>query len=306
MLGIRTGMLLLGCLTLLAGSLTPPLLGAAEGQPGPKEMRPGRTDRHGDPLPEGALSRLGTVRLRHAGKVNQLAFLAGGRVLASLGEDNVYHVWEAATGRELYRFARQEGSPPAPARGVWLDLRIHPMGGYIPVNGLLGNAIAFSPDGKLLAAGDQENGVELWDLVAGKQLRRLELKETSQPAVAFSPDGKLLAAAEGRETVHLWEVATGKEVRQLQWPKHSVGQLVFSPDGSTLAGVSSEEIRVWGVASGKRLRKFEGHEQAVTGLAFSADGRRLVSGGMDQAVRLWELDSEEEVAKVSGPESQVL
>ncbi len=65
--------------------------------------RKGRVDAQGDPLPEGAVGRLGSVRLRHAGAVHRLAFLGTGQALASLGEDNVFHLWETATGKELRR-----------------------------------------------------------------------------------------------------------------------------------------------------------------------------------------------------------
>src|SRR5438045_9512247 len=98
---MRSRIFLAGCLALLTGCLHPTPLRAAEGPAAPKGKAPPRTDRHGDPLPEGALSRLGTVRLRHAGRVSQLAFLGQGKALASLGDDHVYHVREPATGREL-------------------------------------------------------------------------------------------------------------------------------------------------------------------------------------------------------------
>src|SRR5712671_4737224 len=73
-----------------------------------------RTDQYGDPVPEGAVARLGTVRLRHAARVREMAFVANGRVLASLGDDCICHFWDAATGREMGRFARPVIKVPTP------------------------------------------------------------------------------------------------------------------------------------------------------------------------------------------------
>src|SRR5437762_2745228 len=85
-----------------------------------------RTDRHGDPLPEGAVSRLGSVRLRHESQVSCVAFSPDGKLLASGGFDNLIRFWDPATGKEVRRL-----------EGDISDFA----------------AIAFSPDGKTLASG---------------------------------------------------------------------------------------------------------------------------------------------------------
>jgi WD40 repeat protein len=64
-----------------------------------------RRDRYGDPLPPGAIARLGTVRFRHGGAVNAVAFTRDGKAIISAGDDGVIRLWAAATGEELRRFA---------------------------------------------------------------------------------------------------------------------------------------------------------------------------------------------------------
>ena len=69
-----------------------------------------RLDRYGDPLPDGALARLGTSRLLHQDNIRAVAFVPDGKALASAGDDAVISLWEAATGRELRRFAGPRGT----------------------------------------------------------------------------------------------------------------------------------------------------------------------------------------------------
>src|SRR5688572_7287000 len=83
------------CILLAAGLLSAAATAWAQ-DPG-KEA----TDRYGDPLPAGAVARLGTVRLRHTGWVLDAAFSANGRVLASFGGDRRLRLWDTADGREL-------------------------------------------------------------------------------------------------------------------------------------------------------------------------------------------------------------
>src|SRR5262245_31580169 len=117
-------------------------LAAPASLPGDKAPR---TDRHGDPLPEGALARVGSVRLRHASAVGGLAFSPDGKVIATGGYDEAMYLWDARTGRELRRLRQIKGQ-------VY--------------------AVAFSPDGRLVAASGGHNTIHLWDPATGREARR--------------------------------------------------------------------------------------------------------------------------------------
>src|SRR5271168_2355975 len=84
------------------------------------------------------------------------------------------------------------------------------------------NAIAFAPDGKLVASGGSDDTVRLWDPAGGKEVRKLKGHTDSVLGVAFSPDGKTLASAAADDTARLWDVATGKALHVLKGHKDSV------------------------------------------------------------------------------------
>jgi WD40 repeat protein len=269
-------------------------------------------DVHGDPLPDGAVHRIGSIRLRHNGEIGLLAFAPDGKSLLSLGGDQTFRRWDVATGKELARFEKKgltifftqqmmnrmgrfPGGAPMMMAG----------GGRMIVEQYFGEGApspaAHSADGKILATIDTRNAVLLLDTTTGKLIRKVDLKESQGHALALSSDGKLLAVTESNgedNNVRLWDLPADKELPNLKLGKQRLAsRLLFSHDAKMLAAITSGQIRLWDVTTGKRARLYEGHENLVTGIAFSSDGKYLASSGADGSVRLWETGSEEEVKK---------
>lgn len=160
--------------------------------------------------------------------------------------------------------------------------------------------IAFSPDGRWLAAAGASCNIRLWQVADGQLLAILPGNERWLWAVAFSPDGNILASGGSDGLVHLWEVAQlhkdGAKVDEGHWayyrlPGHTdaIFGLAYRPDGQGLASAGADHtIRLWDVAEMQHRQTLTGHTATVYRVAYSPSGRLLASASRDQTVRLWD------------------
>ena len=161
-------------------------------------------------------------------------------------------------------------------------------------------AMAFSPDGRLLATGSQDGTARLWDPATGQHQRTLTGHTSEVVAVAFSPDGRLLATASGDKTTRVWDLAGGPAWRYIH--DGEVWAVAFSPDGRLLAtGSQDGAARLWDPATGECLRTLTGHTGRVIDVAFSPDGRLLATAGGDKAERFWDPAVGDKTARVWDP-----
>jgi WD40 repeat protein/transcriptional regulator with XRE-family HTH domain len=161
-------------------------------------------------------------------------------------------------------------------------------------------SVAFSPDGKTLAAAGDDGSVRLWD-VATRRMIGGPLRVVANgwvSSVAFSPDGKTLATGNADDNVELWDVATRRMIGgPLIGDTRPVNSVAFRPDGKVLASGSADgSIRLWDVATRRQIGgALIGHTGPVNSVAFSPDGKVLASGSNDGSVRLWDVAAHRQI-----------
>lgn len=175
-------------------------------------------------------------------------------------------------------------------------------------------AMSFSPDGGLLASGDGNGAVKIWDVATGDEMHAMSPHDAGVPSVTFSPDGRRLvsgsaafpvARTPAQSALRVWEVPSGRELRTL--PYHSARALAFQPNGERLAVSDGTEIRLLQTETWTEARTLQGNPSRVTGLSFSDGGSTLASWSQaENDVRLWNPDTGVLLRTLAAPPSENL
>ncbi len=255
-----------------------------------------RVDRFGDPLPEGALLRLGTIRYRAGGSINHAALSPDGKLLAAACRSGITF-FDLATGKP--RYLRESGVPS-----------------FFDSNG---SCLAFSPDGKQLVSLTNGGNLRFWDVATSKRLRVVgdEVEPTPGelvfPVIAppvrsvhlskvwFPREGKNVVAGNYDNLVMLVDPSTGKTGPRFQL----AGALAsVASDGKTLAAIDAKRPEaILYDAAGKELRRFR-HEGKIDTASLCLGGKRLVTVNDKAEIKIWDAATGKEQRMIASPAAQ--
>lgn len=265
----------------------------------------------------------------HTGEVSGVLFGPVGNVLASASCGEPIRLWEAATGSQcatlagsalcpaLYAFT-PDGALLASASNrhvveLWAVDGADQTEPAVRMEGHEATvySVAFSADGRLMASG-AANEIRVWDAATGAELAQLTGFEGPANALAFAPAGRILAAGTGSpdNAIRLWDVAdpaAAREIALLALPSRAaVGQVAFNADGTLFAASGGNMVQVWEFATGGGAVDympfifFEGHADDIGSLRFFPQQDRLVTSSADQTIRVWDVQTGEQVAMLAG------
>jgi WD40 repeat protein len=260
----------------------------------------------------------------HTSNVAAVACTPDGKRVVTASSDCTVRVWDAATGLEQQRFLHNgqtftclaiapdgktvaAGTHKAVARWELASGKALPA---LPTPEGWIRRLAFSPDGKVLAAGGTDKLVRFWDPQTGKESQLSQQIDEPVRALTFAPDGRTLAVAAGTgDAVLLADVTGVAPDRTLKCPRRAMFCLATSPDGRLVAAGNNEGfVCVWEACTGQELYNFQAHKYLVESLAFSPDGLVLASGGRESGmgedekgnVRLWNAATGKRLEEFTG------
>ncbi|HEV2827104.1 MAG TPA: WD40 repeat domain-containing protein [Pyrinomonadaceae bacterium] len=273
--------------------------------------------------------------LGHTGRVEALVFSPDGQVLATGSKDRTVKLWDAATGQLRTTLTGRKGwIADAPVVFSPNGRQLATFGGrdktvklWAVATGELSfdlvghkksvSAVAFSPDGRTLATGGEQEQVRLWDTATGQLKTTLSHKNISQLFIvipSFSSDGKsLLVSGLGKNIFTVWDPETGTLRAVLSGHGGMVLNAVFSPDGRLIATSGHDypvteslesSVKVWDARTGVLERELTGHKDTIIDLAFSSDGTMLGTASRDQTVKLWDVSKGELLKTLKGSDGR--
>ena len=148
---------------------------------------------------------------------------------------------------------------------------------------------ALSPDGKMVAIGNRDDTISLWDIANRQHKKTLKGHKLYIRGITFSPDGRTLASGGLDTTVRLWDTNTGQHKATFVGHTHPITSVAFSPDGRSLVSGSRDGVvRLWNVNTGKLKATLVEHIESISDIAFSPDGKLVATvSSSENNVELW-------------------
>jgi WD40 repeat protein len=213
-----------------------------------------------------------------------LALLPDGRRVLTGSVEGVLSLWDLETGTKIRDYGGWNGVLTYILRRVGF--------GYGHLESV--NSVAVTANGRIAISCSNDKTLRLWDLEAGKEIRRLEGHKRGITAIMVMPNGRRALSDSYDGTLRLWDLETGQQIRCIERPTGSVYAVSITNDGCRALsyGGLDHTLRFWEIETGKEIRCLWGHTGAVRAATVLADGKRAVSTADDRTLRLWDMQEE--------------
>jgi WD40 repeat protein len=205
----------------------------------------------------------------------EIVFSPDGKSLAR-GDSEGIRIWDTATGQDKASLKKRR-----PADTSTFDIA---------------GGLAFSPDGKRIAAGCPDRAVSIWDTSTNQEVMRLTGHDQGVHHLAFSADGKRIVTAGGDQTVRVWDADTGRQVLLLRGHRHIVDKVAVSADGTRITSAGHDgTVRMWDATLEQETRTLRCDAGDLEHLAFDPRGKQLAAGAGMGGVVVWDFATGKEV-----------
>ncbi len=247
----------------------------------------------------------------HEEQVLSVAFSPDGCSILSGSADQTVRLWNIADASQVHTFdggerkvSSQYTSNLFKPLAVLVD-RLRDLTRQWSSEGHQGSvrSVAFSPDGRQVLSGGDDQRIKLWRVATGECLQTFRRYQGRILTVLFHPDRQHILSASDDQIIRIWNIATG-QMKQTFEGHRDLTSIACSPDGLyILAG--DNPIKLWDITTGQVIRTFEGHQGSVRSVVFSPDGRFFLSAGDDQQLKLWEVKTGRCLRTLEGHESVI-
>ena len=248
----------------------------------------------------------------HTEPVYAVEFSPDGETIASGSADKTIRLWNMHTGKLIKTFTEAQtpiefspdgkvllGRSGSPRQIQMLNVMTGELIKTLHWSSLV-RSVVFSADSNIIAAGDYDGMIRLWDATTGQTIKTFKAHTDTVVDVVFSPDGKTLATAGRDDTMRWWDIQTAENIKTFSEYLGGYSGMKYSPDGKTIAIERHDKVWLRDASTGKHLITFEGHTEYIAGSAFSPKKNIIATGSADKTARLWNADTGESIRTLTG------
>lgn len=241
-------------------------------------------------------------------KIFAIAYSEDGQKLVSCGHDKMVKVWNPHRGELIHalpKFRSEITSIAVSSTGIIGLVSVHEQkkphvqlwdldtGEHL--HSFRGkkqrfSALAFSPDGRQLSAGDRDGHLFIWDIDRKKKIRSMRPHRKMIHSLTYSPSGDQLVSGGSDRTLRIWSTDNYKKSEKLEGHFRTIRSIDFSPDGMFLAVATDCYVKLWTLEKSQELATLRGDAYQVTQVCFSDDGSLLVTSGWKRQAKIWDLE----------------